>query len=152
MTDEDDREVDLSEIAEGDRERAKALSRKARRIQMIRNVNAALANEIESFGGSVDVAVPRLEAFIQYLQEAGILSPEQVLDEQEGWERALKPQLVSVRDSIKKRHQQAKAERDRTQKVGPGGSEPKGPSQGALILPMGTKREKRGKEGSQSED
>jgi phage shock protein A len=81
-----------------------------RQIATLRTTNAGLTNEIESLGGQVDVATARVEFLMNWLEEQGVISKMQRLEEQMQWEKGFKPQLVRVRDGLREAHQQAQRE------------------------------------------
>lgn len=110
--------------------------KRARKIQMLRNTNSGLANEIQSMGAAVDLGVARIEAFIMYLVDLGMLTTDQQLTEQEDWERSLRNQLIPLRDQIKEQVERARAAHEKDQ-AGPGPKAGNGPG---LILPSSARR------------
>lgn len=121
-------------------DRESLLQKHARKIQNLRNVNSGLADEIESMGQNVDLSVPRLEHFISWLVEEKIITIEQQLEEQEKWERHLRPQLISIRDRIKDALQKMQAAQQRKQKT----QEPTQQSIPSLVLPASVKQSYKG--------
>lgn len=86
----------------------KELEKQARKVSQLRSTNAGLMSEIEQLGGELDITTARLEHFIQTLFELGVISGEQLLNEQESWERSLRGQLVPVRDKLREAHKRMK--------------------------------------------
>lgn len=81
-------------------------------VQVRREQNATIVQEIQSLGGDVEPTMARLEHFIQMLEDEGIVTPEQRWEEQKAWEIGLRDQLVEVRNRIREaREAQLKVER-----------------------------------------
>lgn len=93
------------------------LEKLERKVQGIRVVNSALMNEIEQLGGGADISIARTEHFIKWVCDKLEIDVMDRWDEQLQWEKALKPQLISMRDQIKevRRQQEAEMERRRQQ-------------------------------------
>jgi hypothetical protein len=81
-------------------------------VQVRREQNATIVQEIQSLGGDVEPTMARLEHFIQMLEDEGIITPEQRWEEQKAWEIGFRDQLVVVRNRIREaREAQLKVER-----------------------------------------
>jgi len=87
------------------------IEKKRRKIKQLRTTNSSLAHEIETLGGGVDLGTARVEHLIIYLVDQGVLSEDQAVDEQLHWETGLRPQLISIRDGLRHRLEQAAARR-----------------------------------------
>ena len=129
------------------------LDKLIRKVERLRSVNSGLVYEIESLGGAVDLTMARVETFIDFLVDAGILTERQRWMEQHKWETTLRPQLISTRDRIKlqieeaRRHaQHVQKQRERAvrdQKPGTGSMEVGNEKSETLklILPAGVKKD-----------
>lgn len=75
----------------------------------LRVTNAGLADEIEKLGSSVEFTMARLEHFILFLVEEGVITKGQQVREQHHWEKGLRVQLIAMRDQVKERVQMIRA-------------------------------------------
>ena len=80
-------------------------------VQVRREQNATIMDEIQKLGGDVEPTMARLEHFIQFLEDEGIIQPEKRWEEQKAWEMGFRDQLVTIRNRIREaRETQAKLE------------------------------------------
>ena len=116
---------------------AKQLEKLKQKLNTIRTTNAVVVNEIESYGHQMDLVMPRLEHFMVFLVNLGVLTEKQVLEEAYLWERNLKEQLVPVVRAMREQvRTMVKEARKKQAASPPAPSQKAGP---ALVFPPGTR-------------
>lgn len=88
----------------------------ARNCLYLRRQNATITADIEKMGGELDVSTARLEHFMTFLVEAGVISPGDLWRAQYSWEQTRRSQISLIRDRLKDVHE---AKRPKSQLVLP---------------------------------
>lgn len=139
----------MAENEEAEREQAKKLDKMKHKLNMIRGTNSALVSEVEGFGQHLELTLPRLEHFMVFLVELGVITEDQMLDEAIKWEHNLKEQIVplvremrvkakEIGDRIRRQAEAEQREAAKTKGVQVNGTTPDG-KKASLILPAGTR-------------
>jgi hypothetical protein len=96
-------------------------------VGRIRELNAATMNEIEQMGGGAEVSIARIEHFIRWICIHLDIPEEKRWEEQLEWEKALKPQLIGIRDQLKALRKEQALQMQAQQSKAPGAQQAKGP-------------------------
>ena len=72
-----------------------------RHALMLRDTNSRCVAEMEQLGTGVDFSIARMEMFMDFLVESGLITELQRWTEQERWERNMKAQIVPMLDKAR---------------------------------------------------
>lgn len=117
------------------------------KLNRIRETNSAIVQEIESLGGSLELLTPRMEHFMAFLVQIGVVTEEQLIEECIAWEHNLKEQLVPIVQRVRQQRQEAqdqlrKLEQQSREKAKQAklDTQEQPPNVHRLIIPPGAKR------------
>ena len=71
-----------------------------RRVMGLREQNLRFLHQLGQAGAAVDLSTARVEAAMQFLVDLGIITPMQLLEEQEKWELHLRTQLKPMHEEV----------------------------------------------------
>lgn len=98
---------------------ANQLEKNKRKLNMLRETNSNIIGEIESMGQQIDLTLPRLEHFMVFLIDLGVITEEQMIESQIRWEHNLKEQIVPIVQSLRERRQHLRDEARKAKRAEP---------------------------------
>jgi len=120
------------------------------KMNRIRETNSSIIGEIESMGQGVDLSIPRLEHFMVFMVDQGLITEAQMIESQYLWEKNLKEQLVVIVRTLRERRaaslqearrRQREADKEAKKPVKIHGNDQNG-KPAELVLPPGVKFDK----------
>lgn len=93
----------------------KARDKAKAKLNRIRETNATIIEEIQSMGVEPELTMPRLEHFMVFLVQLGLMTEDDLLNEAYHWERNLKEQIGPMVRKMRERAIEARNEAQRRQ-------------------------------------